>query len=113
MSERLLSADLFGATLEHQPLPPHEVDEGAPTTGALELGTVGNTEVGVWEMTAGTARDTEVDEIFVVLSGAGTVRFEDGSEIVLESGTAVRLNAGEATVWTITERLRKVYVSLT
>ena len=113
MSERLVIPDVFGAVLEHEPLPADEVDAGSPSTGVLEFGSVGSADVGIWEMTEGTARDTEADEIFVVLSGAGTVRFEDGREIVLGSGTTVRLNAGETTVWTITERLRKVYVSVT
>ena len=62
-------------------------------------------------MTAGTARDTEVDEVFVVLAGRGTVRFEDGEVIGLTPGTAVRLRAGERTTWTVEEPLRKVWVA--
>ena len=110
---RLLSPDVTADALVHAPLPTQDVADGSPTTAVVTLGTVAGAEVGLWEMTEGTARDTEADEIFVVLSGAGTVRFEDGSEIALRMGTAVRLNAGETTVWMITERLRKVYVSVT
>ena len=54
--------------------------------------------------------DTEVDEIFVVLSGSGAVTFEDGSQIDLKPGVVVQLRAGDRTRWTIREPLRKVYV---
>jgi uncharacterized cupin superfamily protein len=62
-------------------------------------------------MSAGTARDTEVDEVFVVVSGAGHVTFEDGERIDLAPGVAVRLTAGERTVWTVIERVRKIWVA--
>ena len=78
----------------------------------LTLDTVGDHEVGLWEMTEGTARDTEVDEVFVVVSGRGHVTFEEaGERIDLAPGVAVRLTAGEHTVWTVTERVRKIWVA--
>ena len=39
------------------------------------------------------------------------MRFDDGELIELRPGTVVRLHEGEHTVWTIAERLRKVYLS--
>ena len=39
---------------------------GAPTTATLPFAEVGGTEVGLWEITAGTSRDIEVDEVFEV-----------------------------------------------
>ena len=92
---RLLSPDVTIAPLDHEPLPPEEVVAGSPTAAALTLDTLGRTQVGLWEMAEGTARDTEVDEVFVVLSGAGYVTFEHG----------------ERTVWTVTERVRKMWVA--
>lgn len=80
--------------------------EAAPLT---ELGAA---EVGTWEMAPGTDHDTEVDEVFVVLAGRGTVTFEDGDVIDLAPGVAVRLTAGERTTWVVTETLRKVYVAV-
>ncbi len=62
-------------------------------------------------MTEGTARDTEVDEVFVVLAGDGTVRFEDGETLRLGPGVAVRLRAGERTTWAVTATLRKVWIT--
>ena len=62
-------------------------------------------------MSEGTARDTEVDEVFVVLSGRGTVTFSDGERLDLAPGVAVRLTAGERTEWTVVETLRKVWVA--
>ena len=97
--------------LTHEPLPPEELVDGSPTAAVLGLGSVAGAEVGLWEMTEGTARDTEVDEVFVVLSGRGHVTFEDGERIDLAPGVAVRLEAGEHTVWTVTERVRKIWVA--
>jgi uncharacterized cupin superfamily protein len=108
---RLLSPDVTTASLTHEPLPPEELVDGCPTAAVLGLGTVGGAEVGLWEMTEGAARDTEVDEVFVVVSGRGHVTFEDGERIDLAPGVAVRLKAGEHTVWTVTERVRKIWVA--
>jgi uncharacterized cupin superfamily protein len=108
---RLLSPDVTTASLAHEPLPGEEVVDGSPTAAVLTLDTVGGAEVGLWEMSAGTARDTEVDEVFVVVSGAGHVTFEDGERIDLAPGVAVRLTAGERTVWTVIERVRKIWVA--
>ncbi|MGG5258730.1 cupin domain-containing protein [Phycicoccus avicenniae] len=110
MSDRLL-ADAHSLALPHHPLPTADVVAGSPTAAVRTLAALGDVEVGVWEMTAGTARDTETDEVFVVLSGAGTVEFEDGETIDLGPGTAVRLRAGERTTWTVTATLRKVWVA--
>lgn len=111
-TSRVLATDLLLGTLEHEPLPADEVDAGEPTTGFVELGTLGEVETGIWEMTEGVARDTEAEEIFIVLSGSGQVEFEDGSTVALAPGVAVRLFAGERTRWTITETLRKVYIAV-
>lgn len=108
-SARVLCHDVTTLDLTHEPA--EQVVSGAPTTGVHTLGAVGDVEVGVWELTEGTVRDTEVDEVFVVLSGAGTVEFEDGSRIDLSPGLAVRLHQGDRTTWTITSTLRKIWVT--
>ena len=108
---RLLSPDVLAAPLDHGPLPADEVVAGSPTAAVLALDTVGGAEVGLWEMTEGTARDTEVDEVFVIVAGRGRVSFEDGEQVDLAPGVAVRLRAGERTVWTVTERVRKIWVA--
>ena len=108
---RVLADDAFGVRLEHEGLPTEEVVAGAPATATFPLGELAGVEVGLWEITAGTARDTEVDEIFVVLSGDGTVRFDDGSSVELRPGVVVRLHAGERTEWEIRSTLRKVYLA--
>ena len=108
---RLLSPDVTADALVHAPLPTQDVADGSPTTAVVTLGTVAGAEVGLWEMTEGTARDTEVDEVFVVVSGSGQVTFEDGERLDLAPGVAVRLTAGERTVWTVTERVRKIWVA--
>jgi uncharacterized protein len=77
----------------------------------LRIAELNDLEVGLWEMAPGTARDTEVDEVCVMLAGRGTVTFEDGEVVELAPGVVVRLRAGERTTWTVTETLRKVYVA--
>jgi uncharacterized cupin superfamily protein len=84
---------------------------GTPRTGVKRLGEFGGVNLGVWEMTPGTMRDTEVDEVFVVLSGHGTIEFEDGATVSIEAGDIVRLHAGQRTVWTVTQTLRKMYLT--
>jgi uncharacterized cupin superfamily protein len=92
------------------PLEPDGPSTPAGATSAAAVGMLGDVEVGLWEITPGTVTDVEEDEVFVVLSGSGTVRFADGEEIRLAPGSLVRLHAGEETTWEIHETLRKVYV---
>jgi uncharacterized protein len=93
-------------------VPAEQRISGTPKTGSVQIEKFGGTVVGVWEMTPGVMRDVEVDEILTVLSGAATVEFQDGKTITLEPGTVARLHAGQQTVWTVTQTLRKVYVLL-
>ncbi|WP_345632130.1 cupin domain-containing protein [Streptomyces thinghirensis] len=67
--------------------------------------------MGLWEAGPGKDTDTEVDEVFVVLAGAGTVTFVDESTLRLCPGVAVRLYAGDRTRWNVTHRLRKLYLA--
>ena len=98
--------------VEHEPVAPDQVVDGHPRTGIGTLGRFGGLEVGVWEMTPGVMRDEEADEVFVALSGCVTVEFEDGTAtLALKPGDLVRLAEGAKTVWTVTETLRKVYLS--
>ncbi|VXB80507.1 conserved hypothetical protein [Microbacterium sp. 8M] len=99
--------------LVHVPLPASEVLAGAPTTAIAVLDDTGDREIGVWEMTPGTATDTEADELFVVLSGRATIAFEDPSlpDLEIGSGSVVRLAEGMRTTWTVTQTLRKVYIA--
>ncbi len=105
--------DARGLALAHEPLPADEVLAGAPTTAVHELATIGGVEVGVWEMTPGTATDTEADEVFVVLSGRATISFASPGlpDLEVGPGSVVRLAEGMRTTWTVTETLRKVYVA--
>ncbi len=97
--------------LEHEPLPAEQVVAGSPTTGTLVLDDRAGREVGVWEMTPGTATDTEVDEVFVVLFGRATVTGASPGPLELSPGAVVRLTAGMQTTWNVHETLRKVYLA--
>nr|WP_163797058.1 cupin domain-containing protein [Mycolicibacterium sediminis] len=99
-------------TLEHEGVPPDQTLAGEPTTASQTLTEIDGVEVGVWEMTPGTMSDVEAEEVFVVLSGSATVAFADDSpSLDLRAGDVVRLATGARTVWTVTETLRKVYVT--
>jgi uncharacterized cupin superfamily protein len=92
------------------PLEPEEAPvAGTPSSGLVELDSFAGVDYGVWELTPGTVTDAEDDELFVVLAGDATVRFEDGTSIDLGPGSVVRLHAGERTEWEVRETLRKVY----
>ena len=101
-----------GLSLTHEPVPAEQSVRDAPTTAAVEIGEFHGLEVGVWEMSTGVMTDVEADEVFVVLSGAATVAFADGTpRLTLGPGDVVRLAAGAETVWTVTQTLRKIFLS--
>jgi uncharacterized protein len=86
-------------------------EQGAQTAGDVELGAFADGTFGVWEISEGVSTDVEADEVSVILSGRGTVEdLDTGAVVGLAPGTVLRLRAGERTRWTITERVRKVYV---
>jgi uncharacterized cupin superfamily protein len=97
----------------HQPLADDQVVSGAPTSGAVTVTTVAGigVEVGVWEMSAGAARDVEAEEVFVLLAGRAVIELADGAKFEIKPGDLVRLAAGTSTVWHVSEPLRKVYVT--
>lgn len=98
--------------LDHEPVPEDQRVAGSPTTAVWTLAELHGVEVGVWEMSVGGMRDIEADEVFVVLSGSAQVEFADGSPALdLNRGDVVRLAAGSHTIWTVTETLRKVYLT--
>jgi uncharacterized cupin superfamily protein len=100
--------DAAGLALEHEAVASDQVVEGEPATGLWEA----DNTWGVWEMTPGAMWDIEVDELFVVISGSGTLeRVIDGDTVVqaLQPGVACRLVEGEKTVWRVNNTLRKVY----
>ena len=101
---RLLCPDVLTASVEPDGVSA-SLSTAATTLSEREV------EVGLWEAGPGTDVDTEVDEVFLVLSGAGTVTFADGSAIALRPGVLVRLREGDRTTWEITARLRKLYVA--
>jgi len=98
-----------GLVLEHEPVPKDQIVAGQPTTGSAELGTFDGHEYGVWEHSVGASSDVEADELYVVISGAGTVQFDGAETITLGPGSVGRLREGQRTVWTIATTLRKVY----
>lgn len=110
-----LPTDATNIALLGEPVAAEQRLSGTPTTGVLELGSFGDAEIGVWEMTVGSMSDVESDEVFVVVSGRGTLELEPGgpdAEIIeLSPGIVVRLAAGTNTIWTVTEDLRKVYIA--
>lgn len=85
---------------------------GEVTTAVAAVATEGDMEIGVWEHSVGTSTDVEVEEVFVVISGAGTVTCDQGGRIDLAPGVVGMLPSGARTTWTITEPLRKVWITL-
>ncbi|QNN55109.1 cupin domain-containing protein [Nocardioides mesophilus] len=108
----MLSPDVRTAALSEDLPAGDVVVDGEPRARLAELLDTEHGGIGLWEMTAGVAEDTETDELFLVLEGSGTVSFEDGESIRLEPGVLVRLTRGERATWSVQDQLRKLYVSL-
>ena len=98
--------------LELAVVPEDQRIQGTPRTGTAKLTQLGDVVIGVWEMTPGAMRDVENDEVLTVLSGSANIKFSDGSTLSLAPGDVARLYAGQQTEWTVSETLRKVYVSV-
>ncbi|GAA5030816.1 cupin domain-containing protein [Microbacterium fluvii] len=107
--------DALELALPRFPVPADQNAGGEPSVGQAALFTVGDAEVGVWELGVGAMYDVEVDEVFVVLAGEAVVEVLDGSGLVTErtelrAGVVCRLTAGTRTRWAVRRTLRKVYV---
>lgn len=101
-----------GAIVPLTPVPADEVDTGAPRQGEVELGRIGDCETGIWELRGGAVLDTEIDEMFVVISGGATVELlDEGRSIDVKTGDVMRLTAGTRTRWVVTDHVRKVYLA--
>lgn len=97
--------------LQPDPLPAEQIISGSPEVNARELWSApdSSSAVGVWEITPGVVSDVEVDEAFVVISGRATIAIEGGPTLEVGPGDVATLRAGDRTVWTVHETLRKVY----
>lgn len=93
-------------------VPADEVEAGTPQQGTAPFGGIGNCDIGIWELRGGTVTDTEVDEVFVVLSGGAILELIDEERTVeVIAGDVMRLVAGTRTRWTVEDHIRKVYIS--
>jgi uncharacterized cupin superfamily protein len=99
------------AVLEPDPLDPNAIRGGAPRTSNLVLSESDDGRIvrGLWECTEGVFSDEEADELFVVLTGRATIRFQDGRVLELGPGDVGVLERGARTTWTVHETLRKAY----
>jgi uncharacterized protein len=96
--------------LDPAPLDPDQVVAGDPAVAAAGIVSDRWREVGVWEHGVGSSTDVEADEVFVVLAGRATVQVEGGPTLELAPGDVGMLAAGDRTIWTVHETLRKVYL---
>ncbi|MEV8336947.1 cupin domain-containing protein [Leucobacter sp. NPDC077196] len=102
-----------------EPVNAEDIVTGHPLQGTAELGTIGDAELGIWELRGGTVTDTEVDELFIVLSGGASIELlevpgapeEAGRIVDVTAGDVMRLVAGTRTRWTVDDHIRKVYVA--
>lgn len=102
----------LGIDVALEAVPAADTVSGSPRQGIAELGGIGGCEIGIWELRSGIVTDTEVDELFVVLSGGATIEFVDEDRsIEVGPGDVVRLVAGSRTRWTVEDHIRKVYIA--
>lgn len=67
---------------------------------------------GTWESEPGTSRweFTDTGEVITVVSGSMTVEADGGEPVTLTAGDTAYFPIGWLGVWTVHEKLRKVYV---
>ena len=111
MIDRSESLDPMALELEDWPLEPDQIVDGDPQVSGrvLDASADGKVERGVWQHTAGISRDTESDELFVVLTGRATIEVEGGPTLEVGPGDVGLLHAGDRTTWTVHEDLRKIF----
>ena len=108
-------ASALTAHLNRELVDAGQVESGTPETGILELEDFAGMSIGVWEHTAGISTDTELDEVFIVISGEATIEFinDETPPLEVSAGDIVRLTAGAKTRWIVRDHLRKIYVTPT
>lgn len=103
------------AAVALEAVPEADTVAGDPQQGITELGSLAGVETGIWELREGVVTDTEVDELFVVLSGEATIELlsgqDIGTEITVRTGDAMRLVGGTRTRWTVRDHIRKIYIA--
>ena len=111
VTSKLASATRVELSREH--VEASQVESGSPETGILELADFAGISMGIWEHTQGVSTDTEVDEVFIVISGGATIEFinNDTPALSVEPGDIVRLAAGVQTRWSVPDHIRKVYLT--
>lgn len=115
MSDAKKLASASNAQLDWAAVSADQIDSGSPETGILELPDFAGMSMGIWEHTAGISTDTEVDEVFIVISGEATIEFinDETPPLEVSAGDIVRLTAGAKTRWIVRDHLRKIYVTPT
>ncbi len=98
--------------ITHTSLDASDFVSGEVTTGETEVDTIAELAVGVWEHSVGMSTATEIDEVFVVISGRGRITDDEGNVIELAPGVVGVLSAGARTTWEIAEPIRKVWITL-
>ncbi len=101
-----------GAIVPLEPVPAEMIDYGTPRQGSVPLGNLGQVEAGIWELRDGAVLDTEVDELFVVISGGATIKLlDEGRSVDVKTGDVMRLTAGTRTRWIVKDHIRKIYLA--
>jgi uncharacterized cupin superfamily protein len=105
-------ASAANAQLDRAAVSADQIESGSPETGILELPDFAGMSIGIWEHTEGVSSDTEVEEVFIVISGGATIEFpnDDTPPLEVKPGDIVRLAAGAKTRWIVRDHLRKVYL---
>lgn len=110
-SHETFAVHIADIELELDPIDPDTVVAGSPQTfnRVVWESDDGSVIRGVWQMTPGTATDTEANEMFVVIEGSATISVEGGATFDVGPGDMGVLQEGARSTWTVHETLRKAY----
>jgi uncharacterized cupin superfamily protein len=92
-------------------LEPLTADHDTALAGLVQVSSVNDMAVGVWDHTIGTSTHTEEDEVFIVVSGSVIVTEDGSAPTRFGPGDIGILRSGARTTWEVTEPLRKVWVA--
>lgn len=85
---------------------------GDPRERSVSVSEHNRLHVGVWECSPGgfPFRRDGYDEVFCVLAGRATIRFDNGLEFDLRPGAVLLTPSGTTGEWLVHEAIRKAYV---
>lgn len=101
---------VHAADVQLEPTPRRTAEQG--DTSAIRVWATPEQRHGIWQMEEGVLVDVNGPETVCIISGSASVLIEPaGRTYELKPGDVFTFDEGEKATWTVTERVRKFFVS--